>query len=123
MLELCCEGLERVGYTENKLSGGTTGAFLGISINGATNGIPPDLKRYSITESVSATMAGHLSYTFGLQELSLIVDTACSSTLVDMHLDCNALHQGECNMALTGGASLLLNLDIHVVSASSSFFR
>ncbi|KAK0507167.1 hypothetical protein JMJ35_010205 [Cladonia borealis] len=97
--------------------GATTfeGVFLGISNNGATNGIPPDLKKYSSTASVSATMAGRLSYTLDLQGLSLIVDTACSLTLVDMHLPCNALRQGECNMALAGGVSLLLNLGIHVV--------
>ena len=60
-------------------------------------------------------MAGRVFYTFGLQGPSLIVDTACSSTLMAMHLACNALHQGECNMALAGGVSLLLNLGIHFV--------
>lgn len=114
MLELCWEGFERAGYTRGQLSGSPTGVFLGVSNNGATNGRPPDLKGYSITGSASATMAGRLSYTLGLQGPSLIVDTACSSSLVATHLACNALRQGECNMALAGGVSLLLNPGIHV---------
>lgn len=114
MLELCWEGFERAGYTKGQLSGNTTGIFLGISNNGATNGIQPDLKGHSITGSASATMAGRLSYTFGLQGPSLTVDTACSSSLVATHLACNALRQGECNMALAGGVSLLLTPGIHV---------
>lgn len=114
MLELCWEGFERAGYTKDQLSGSTTGIFLGVSNNGATNGIQPDLKGYSITGSASATMAGRLSYTLGLQGPSLVVDTACSSSLVTTHLACNALRQGECNMALAGGISLLLTPGIHV---------
>lgn len=114
MLELGWEGFERAGYTKNQLSGSATGIFLGVSNNGATNSTPPDLKGYSITGSASATMAGRLSYTFGLQGPSLTVDTACSSSLVAAHLACNALRQGECNMALAGGVSLLLNPGIHV---------
>ena len=113
MLELGWEGFERAGYTRDQLSGSTTGVFLGISNNGATNGMPPDLKGYSVTGSASATMAGRLSYTLGLQGPSLTVDTACSSSLVATHLACNALRRGECNMALAGGVSLLLNTGIH----------
>ena len=114
MLELGWEGFERAGYTRDQLSGSITGIFLGISNNGATNGMAPDLKGYSITGSASATMAGRLSYNLGLQGPSLTVDTACSSSLVATHLACNALRQGECNMALAGGVSLLLSPGIHI---------
>ena len=114
MLELCWEGFERAGYTKGQLSGSTTGIFLGVSNNAAANGIAPDLKGYSITGTASATMAGRLSWTLGLQGPSLTVDTACSSSLVATHLACNALRQGECNMALAGGVSLLLTPGIHV---------
>lgn len=114
MLELCWEGFERAGYTQVQLSGSITGIFLGVSNNATTNGTVPDLKGYSITGSASATLAGRLSYTLGLQGPSLSIDTACSSSLVATHLACNALRQGECNMALVGGVSLLLTPGIHV---------
>ena len=114
MLELCWEGFERAGYTRDQLSGSTTGVFLGVSNNGTTNSIVPDLKGHSITGSASATMAGRLSYTFDLQGPSLVVDTACSSSLVATHLACKALQQGECKMAVTGGVSLLLTPGIYI---------
>ncbi|KAI0444727.1 polyketide synthase [Xylaria telfairii] len=114
MLELCWEVFERAGYTRDQLSGTTTGVFIGVSNNGATNNPPPDLKGYSITGSANATLSGRLSYTLGLQGPSLTVDTACSSSLVATHLACNALRHGECNTAVVGGVSLLLNPGIHV---------
>lgn len=114
MMELCWEGFERAGYTKNQLSGSTTGIFLGVSNNGATNRKPPDLKGHSITGSASATMSGRLSYILNLHGPSLTVDTACSSSLVATHLACNALRQGECHLALSGGVSLLLTPGIHI---------
>ena len=114
MMELSWEVFERAGYTKDQLSGSTTGVFLGVSNNGTSNHTLPDLKGYSITGSANATLAGRLSWTLGLQGPSLTVDTACSASLVATHLACNALRQGECNMALVGGASLLLNPGIHI---------
>ncbi|KAJ2986197.1 hypothetical protein NUW58_g5140 [Xylaria curta] len=114
MLELCWEVFERAGYTKEQLSGTTTGVFVGVSNNGTSMSTPPDLKGYSITGSANATLSGRLSYTLGLQGPSLTVDTACSSSLVATHLACNALRQGECSVAVVGGASLLLNPGIHI---------
>ncbi|KAI2623012.1 polyketide synthase [Hypomontagnella submonticulosa] len=113
MLEVCWEAFERAGYTRDRLSGSTTGVFVGVSNNAATNK-PPDLKGYSITGTANATLSGRLSYILGMQGPSLTVDTACSSSLVATHLACNALRQGECEMAVAGGVSLLLNPGIHI---------
>ncbi|KAK7429151.1 hypothetical protein QQZ08_004366 [Neonectria magnoliae] len=114
MLELCWEAFERAGYTRGQLSGSATGVFLGVSTNATTRNTPPDLEGYSITGSAGATMSGRISYTFDLQGPSLTVDTACSSSLVATHLAYNALLQGECDTALVGGISLLLNPGIHI---------
>jgi phthiocerol/phenolphthiocerol synthesis type-I polyketide synthase E len=50
------------------------------------------------------------SYLLGLHGPSLTVHTACSTSLVAVHLACEALRNGECDMALAGAANLELPL-------------
>ncbi|WP_412538157.1 SDR family NAD(P)-dependent oxidoreductase [Longispora sp. K20-0274] len=53
-------------------------------------------------------LATHVSHNLGLRGPSLTLHTACSTTLVAFHIACEALRNGECDMALTGGASIEL---------------
>ena len=109
VLETCWEGFERAGYTMQGLRSIQTGVFIGqsnISAHNITRNLA-DLDGYSLTGSSSATISGRVSYTFGLEGPSLTVDTACSSSLVSTHLACTALRQGECDMAVAGGITLL----------------
>ncbi|UQA61056.1 type I polyketide synthase [Polyangium aurulentum] len=115
LLELAWEALERAGQVPGGLIGSRTGVFLGLMTNDyalldASAGREQQ-DAYSATGNGHCFPAGRLSYTLGLQGPSLVVDTACSSSLVAAHLACQSLRSRESDMALVGGANLMLSPD------------
>ena len=119
MLEVTSEAIEQAGYSMDQLRGSQTGVFIGIGKGYHEYGLAlagglADLDGYVGTGSAGSTMSGRVSYVLGLEGPSMTVDTACSSSLVTTHLACNALRQGECDLAVAAGVTLMLSPDLHV---------
>jgi phthiocerol/phenolphthiocerol synthesis type-I polyketide synthase E len=57
-------------------------------------------------------LATKVAHQFNLRGPALSVQTACSSALVAVHLACQSILNGECEMALAGGASLRIPHDV-----------
>ncbi len=115
LLEVAWEALEDGGQVRETFEGSATGVYVGLWTNEYENrlyesGTESDF--YSITGCGRASASGRLSYAFGLQGPSVTVDTACSSSLVAVHMACQALSTGEIDMALAGGANLMLGPEI-----------
>ncbi|MFG3714249.1 SDR family NAD(P)-dependent oxidoreductase [Micromonospora sp. NPDC047730] len=115
LLEVAWEALEHAGMPADRLRGTRSGVFAGLSIDdykGLQIADPARIDGYTGTGNLFCVAAGRLSYVLGLRGPSMAVDTGCSSSLVTVHLAAQALRAGECDLALAGGAHLMLAPDI-----------
>ena len=110
LLELAHEALENAGYAPGR---GTArvGVFTGSALNTYVTSL--GLHR-RLTDDYIPTLIGNdkdflstrISYKLNLKGPSITVQTACSTSLVALHLACQSLRGEETDMALAGAVSV-----------------
>ncbi len=113
LLETAWRAVEHSGTAPTDLAETNTGVFVGLATHDylgmASDELTyPEIEAYMAIGTSNAAAAGRISYRLGLQGPSVAVDTACSSSLVAIHQACQALLLNECDLALAGGANVLL---------------
>lgn len=109
-LECAWETLEQAGYDADKYEG-PIGVYAGASMNTylLLNRLPPN----SVTDDLTVLIGNdkdylttRVSYKLNLKGPSVTVGSACSTSLVAVHMACQSLLNEECDMALAGGVSI-----------------
>ncbi|EOD68339.1 type I polyketide synthase [Amycolatopsis vancoresmycina] len=127
LMELAWEAMDDAGTPAPRLRGSRTGVLLGFSdafqygqVAAEREGTGVYADPYMGQGSLASVVAGRLAYHFDLRGPAFSLDTACSSTLVAVHLAARALRAGECDYALAGGGFLALHPFLYVYSSRNA---
>ncbi|WP_086851759.1 type I polyketide synthase [Amycolatopsis kentuckyensis] len=127
LMELAWEAMDDAGTPAPRLRGSRTGVLLGFSdafqygqVEAEREGTGVYADPYMGQGSLASVVAGRLAYHFDLRGPAFSLDTACSSTLVAVHLAARALRAGECDYALAGGGFLALHPFLYVYSSRNA---
>ncbi|MCY0989399.1 amino acid adenylation domain-containing protein [Nannocystis sp. ILAH1] len=113
LLEVAWAALEHAGYAPRGVDG-AVGVFAGSEVPRywlerlGTPGGPLSIEEYEVGfGNMNDTLATRVSYELGLRGPAFTVQTACSTSLVAVHVACQNLVTGECDVALAGGAVVM----------------
>ncbi|MFW6693106.1 SDR family NAD(P)-dependent oxidoreductase [Streptomyces sp. MAR4 CNX-425] len=123
VLETAWEALEDAGHPAAALHGRPVGVYLGLNTADYQQLLTRDMRQvdhYYGTGTSFAATAGRVSYFLGLRGPSIAVDTACSASLTALHLACQGLDRGDCEIAVVGGANAIVAPTVSVSMAGAT---
>ncbi|WP_082696643.1 type I polyketide synthase [Mycobacterium sp. IS-1590] len=112
LLETSWEAIERAGLARETVADSRTGVFVGLTdsdyqlLNANSRAMEGP---YGFPGNTFSLASGRIAYTLGLRGPALTLDTADSSSLTAVHLACRSLNDGESDLALAGGAFVMLD--------------
>lgn len=115
-LELAWEALEDAGIDLSKVENRHIGIFAGCAES--TYILRLQKKIESMTDYLQAQinndkdyLSSRISFKLNLTGPAVNVQSACSTSLLAVHMACQSILNGECNAALAGGVSVLIPQD------------
>lgn len=111
-LECAWEALENAGYDSKKYKG-LVGVYAGAGINSYAFNLYSNQNLRNTIDNYQLFLASdkdflttRVSYKIDLEGPSIDIQTACSTSLVAVHVACRSLLSGECDIALAGGVAI-----------------
>ena len=89
------KAIEDAGYNPKSFSDENVGVYIGAE--------PSNYVYKSFTGASDAIVSSRLSYYLNLKGPSMVINTACSSSAVAIHIACESIRSGQVSMALAGG--------------------
>ncbi|BBZ28350.1 mycocerosic acid synthase-like polyketide synthase [Mycolicibacterium madagascariense] len=111
LLETAWEAVEHAGIDPATIASSVTGVFVGMThadyqlVAVDANAVEGP---YGFTGNNFSLASGRIAYHLGVHGPAYTVDSACSSSLLAVHMACRSLHDGESDLALAGGVSIML---------------
>jgi acyl transferase domain-containing protein/pimeloyl-ACP methyl ester carboxylesterase/acyl carrier protein len=112
LLEVAWQALEHSGISPASLAGTDTSVFAGVCTYdyGARQLEDlPGIDAWTGIGAATCAVANRISHALDLRGPSLSMDTACSASLVAVHLACQSLRLGESTVALACGVNLIVS--------------
>ncbi len=127
LLHTTWEALEDGGIPADDLAGTDVGVFIGgftldyqlLQNQGRTSRYR--FKSHSATGMMMTMLANRISHAFDFRGPSMTIDTACSGSLVAVHLAAQSIWSGECDLALAGGVNIMIGPNTAIAESKSGF--
>lgn len=104
--------IEDAGYSPKSLYHTNTGIYVGYGIDDGyrqlITDVSPDSASLAVPGNLRSMIPRRISYILNLRGPAVVVDTACSSSLVAVHYACQALKNGDCDLAIAGSVKINL---------------
>lgn len=121
-LQSVWHAIEDSGYSPKSLSGRKIGVYAAVSkfdYAELSRQSDSEIASFTSTGMAHSILANRVSYLLNLNGPSQMIDTACSGALVSIHNAINAIHSGECELAISGGVNALITPTIYISHSKS----
>ncbi|RDA90176.1 hypothetical protein CP533_1018 [Ophiocordyceps camponoti-saundersi (nom. inval.)] len=124
LLHVAQEAFEDAGYVPDSTPSSqraTTGCYIGLSTGDYTANLRNNIDAWYSCGTLRTFASGRISYFFRLSGPSIVIDTACSSSVVSIYQACRALQNGDCTTAIAGGVNVITSPDMYLGLAQGHF--
>ncbi|KAI0553284.1 lovastatin nonaketide synthase [Xylaria curta] len=124
LLETAYHALEDAGIPIEKCAGSDTSVYTGCFTNDYLSILQQDYEaeqKHAAMGIAPSMLANRISWFFDFKGTSMNLDSACSSSLLALHLACQDLRMRDSSMALVGGANLVYHPNFMKIMSDFNF--